>query len=497
MMHGQKKSDSLVVAAKSANKPTQVGAESMERRGEAKGNMVEQRTRRTQSRESVSQRLDHVRQRAKTKKKERFTALLHHVDIEMLTQAFYRLKRSAAVGVDGMPWVVYEQDLGANLVDLHQRIQSNTYRAKPSRRVYIPKPDGRKRPLGVASLEDKIVQGALVEVLNAIYEQDFVGISYGFRPGRGQHDALDALAVGIKRTKVNWILDADISRFFDTVSWKHLIRFLEHRIGDVRVIRLITKWLKAGFMEDGVVTVTTEGTPQGAVISPLLANIYLHYVFDLWAQQWRKRCARGNVMLIRYADDLVCGFEKADDAERFQEVLRERMGQFSLTLHPEKTRLLEFGRFAAVNRKKRGLPKPETFNFLGFTHICGRDRKGGFQLNRKSRRDRMRAKLLEVKADLKRLLHYSIPDQGKWLRQVVSGYFAYHAVPTNSRSLGAFRHHVVDLWRRTLQRRSQKDRTTWKRIAKIADAWLPKPHVLHPWPEVRFAANHPRWEPGA
>jgi group II intron reverse transcriptase/maturase len=438
-----------------------------------------------------------VRQRAKVKKKERFTALLHHVDTELLTHAFYGLKRSAAVGVDGMPWVVYEQNLGANLADLHQRIHSNAYRAKPSRRVYIPKPDGRKRPLGIASLEDKIVQGALVEVLNAIYEQDFVGISYGFRPGRGQHDALDALAVGITRTKVNWILDADISKFFDTVSWKHLIRFLEHRIGDVRVIRLIGKWLKAGYMEDGVVTETVEGTPQGAVISPLLSNIYLHYVFDLWAQQWRRRCAHGNVILIRYADDVVCGFEKAEDANCFLAALRERMGKFSLTLHLEKTRLLEFGRFAAANRKKRGLPKPETFNFLGFTHICDRSRKGGFQLKRKSRRDRMQAKLTEVKADLKRMMHYSIPDQGKWLRQVVSGYFAYHSVPTNSRSLGAFRHHVRDLWRRALKRRSQKDRTTWERITKIADAWLPKPRVLHPWPEARFIANHPRWEPGA
>jgi group II intron reverse transcriptase/maturase len=497
MMHGQKKSDSSVVAVKSANKPAQAGAESMERRGEAKGNTEELRMRRTQGRESVFRRLDRVRQRARHKKKERFTALLHHVDIDLLLHSFYGLKRSAAVGVDGMPWLVYEQDLGVKIADLHRRIHSNTYRAQPSRRLYIPKPDGRKRPLGIAALEDKIVQRALVEVLNAVYEQDFVGFSYGFRPERGQHDALDALAVGITRTKVNWILDADISRFFDTVSHKVLVRFLEHRIGDVRVIRLISKWLKAGFVEDGVVTAAEEGTPQGAVISPLLANIYLHYVFDLWANQWRKRHALGNMMLIRYADDIVCGFDKAYDAQSFQTALRKRMEEFFLSLHPEKTRLLEFGRFAAADRSKRGLAKPETFNFLGFTHICGRSLRGGFQLIRKSRRDRMRAKLAEVKVELKRRMHDSIPDQGKWLRQVVSGFFAYHAVPTNSKSLDAFRYHVVNLWRRTLRYRSQKDRTRWDRIARIADAWLPLPRVLHPWPGVRFAAKYPRWEPGA
>ncbi len=397
MMYGQEKSDSSIVAMKSANKPVQAGAELMEPRGEAKGNTEWLRMRRTQCRESVSQRLDRVRQAAKHKKKERFTALLHHVDTDLLLSAYLWLKRSAAAGVDGMTWADYEHDLEVNLVDLHRRIHSNTYRAKPSRRQYIPKPDGRQRPLGIAALEDKIVQRALVEVLNAIYEQDFMGFSYGFRPKRGQHDALDALAVGITRTKVNWILDADISRFFDTVSHEWLIRFLEHRIGDPRVIRLISKWLKAGFMEDGVVTATEEGTPQGAVISPLLANIYLHYVFDLWANQWRKRHALGHMILIRYADDIVVGFDNAYDAKRFQTALHKRMEQFSLSLHPEKTRLLEFGRFAAADRSQRGASKPETFNFLGFTHISGQTTQGGFQLKRKSRRDRMWAKLEEIK----------------------------------------------------------------------------------------------------
>jgi RNA-directed DNA polymerase len=497
MMYGHEKSDSSIVAMKSANKPVRAGAESMEPRGEAKGNTEWLRMRRTQCRESVSQRLDRVRQAAKHKKKERFTALLHHVDTDLLLASYLWLKRSAAAGVDGMTWADYEHDLEANLADLHRRIHSNSYRAKPSRRQYIPKPDGSQRPLGIAALEDKIVQRALVEVLNAIYEQDFMGFSYGFRPKRGQHDALDALAVGITRTKVNWILDADISRFFDAVSHKWLIRFLEHRIGDPRVIHLISKWLKAGFMEDGVVTATEEGTPQGAVISPLLANIYLHYVFDLWADQWRKRHALGHMILIRYADDIVVGFDKAYDARRFQMALHKRMEQFSLSLHPEKTRLLEFGRFAAANRTQRGTSKPETFNFLGFTHICGQDRKGGFQLKRKSRRDRVRAKLGEIKIELRRRMHHSIPEQGRWLRQVVSGFFAYHAVPTNSKSLSAFRHHVVNLWRRMLRYRSQKDRTRWDRIARIADAWLPPPRILHPWPTARFAAKYPRWEPGA
>ena len=417
--------------------------------------------------------------------------------IDLLLCAYFWLKRNAAAGVDGVTWSDYEDDLETNLADLHRRLHGNAYRAQPSRRQYIPKPDGRQRPLGIAALEDKIVQRAVVEVLNAIYEQEFVGFSYGFRPKRGQHDALDALAVGITRTKVNWILDADISRFFDTVSHDWLIRFLEHRIGDARVLHLISKWLKAGFMEDGSVTPSEEGTPQGAVVSPLLANIYLHYVFDLWANQWRKRHALGHMILIRYADDIVVGFDKAYDAKRFQTALCKRMAQFSLTLHPEKTRLIEFGRFAAVDRAQRGLSKPETFNFLGFTHICARNQQGGFLLWRKSRRDRMRAKLREIKDTLRRRMHHSIPQQGQWLRQVVGGFFAYHSVPTNSKSMSAFRHHVVNLWRRTLRYRSQKDRTRWDRIARIADAWLPQPRVLHPWPGVRFASNYPRWEPGA
>ena len=496
-MHGREKSDFAIVAMKPANKAGQPAAEWVERRAETEGNMVEPRTRRTLSRESVPQGLDRVRQVAKARKKERFTALLHHVSVDLLKDAYSWLKRNAAPGVDGVTWQDYAQDLEANIVDLHARIHRGAYRALPSRRKYIAKPDGRQRPLGIAALEDKIVQRALVEVLNVIYEEDFLGFSYGFRPKRGQHDALDALATAITRMKVNWILDADVSSFFDSVSHAWLVRFVEHRVGDPRVIRLLRKWLQAGVMEDGVITPTEAGTPQGAVASPLLANVYLHYVFDLWADRWRQHHAHGSVIFVRYADDIVCGFEHEADAQRFQTALQQRMEKFALSLHPDKTRLIEFGRFAATNRARRGLGKPETFTFLGFVHICGRSRTGLFQLKRKSRRDRMRAKLRAIKAELQRRMHEPIPQQGQWLGQVVRGYFAYHAVPTNVASLSAFRHHVENLWRRTLQRRSQKDRTTWERLARLAADFLPAPRILHPWPDARFAVTHPRWEPNA
>jgi group II intron reverse transcriptase/maturase len=453
--------------------------------------------RRTQSRESVSQGLDRVRKATQQKKKERFTALLHYVTVDRLADAFSSLKREVAPGVDGTTWQSYKQDLEANLTRLHEQVHRGTYRALPSRRRYIPKPDGRQRPLGIAALEDKIVQRAVVQVLNAIYEEDFLGFSYGFRPGRGQHDALDALAVGITSTKGNWIVDADIAGFFDAVSHEWLIRFVEHRVGDGRILRLIRKWLKAGVMEDGNLVPTEAGTPQGAVISPLLANIYLHYAFDLWADQWRKHHAKGQIIVLRYADDIVIGFQHERDAKRFMEEMRLRLEKFALSLHPEKTRLIEFGRYAARDRKARGLGKPETFHFLGFTHICSRSRRGVFQLKRQTRRDRMRARLRAIKEELRRRMHEPIPLQGKWLGHVVRGYFAYHAVPTNSRCLGAFRHYVVDLWRRSLAQRSQRDRTTWNRMAKLAAEFLPLPRILHPWPSVRFAVKHPRWEPGA
>jgi RNA-directed DNA polymerase len=507
MMHGHEKSDPAIVATKPVNKAEQpaaersaaepTAAEPVERRAGTKGNAGQQSTCRTQSRESVSQALERIREVARERKKERFTALFHHISSELLEEAFLELKEDAAPGVDRLTWKDYEADLERNTEDLHYRVQRGAYRALPSRRVYIPKPDGRQRPLAVAALEDKIVQRAVVALLNAIYEEDFLGFSYGFRPGRGTHDALDALSVGIVSKKVSYILDADIRSFFDEISQEWLIRFLQHRIGDRRIIRLIQKWLKAGILEDGVVSVSDRGTGQGSVISPLLANVYLHYALDLWAVRWRRREATGDMIIVRYADDFIVGFQHESDAQRFLDEMRERLRKFALSLHPEKTRIIEFGRFAAERRKGRGLGNPETFDFLGFTFICGKTRAGKFQLRRKTRRVRMQAKLRNIKEALRRCMHRPIPEQGNWLGQVVRGYFNYHAVPTNARALAVFRHHVTDLWRRTLRRRSHKARITWERMTQLADAWLPKPIILHPWPSERFAVTHPRWEPYA
>jgi group II intron reverse transcriptase/maturase len=410
----------------------------------------------------------------------------------MLRTAFYAMKRDAAPGVDGMMWETYEEDLDRRIEDLHGRVKRGAYRASPSRRSYIPKEDGSKRPLAVAALEDKIVQRATATVLSAIFEEDFLGFSYGFRPKRSQHDALDALIVGISSRKVNFILDADIRSFFTEVSQQWVVRFLEHRIGDTRILRLVQKWLRAGVLEDGIVTIEETGTGQGSVISPLLANVYLHYVFDLWAERWRRREATGDMIMVRYADDLVVGFQHENDARRFWDAMRERLREFSLSLHPDKTRLIEFGRFAAQHCKRRGPTKPETFKFLGFVLICGKSLRGDFQLKRKSRRDRMRIKLREIKEALRRRMHRPIPETGKWLAQIVAGYFAYHAVPTNGAAIAAFRYHVVILWHRQLCRRSQRARLVWTQMAKLADEFLPKPRILHPWPSVRFAVRHPR-----
>src|SRR5207237_6849747 len=463
-MHDQEKSDSGIVAGKPTNKAGRSAAESVEPRPETEGNADQRSTLRTQGRERVTQALGRVRQAARQRKKEKFTALLHHITVDTLRVAYDGLKRKAAPGVGGVTWEDYEADLEPRLADLHGRVHRGAYRPQPSRRTYIPKADGKQRPLAIAALEDKIVQGATVMVLNAIYEEEFLGLSYGFRPGRGPHDALDALVVGITSRKVNWILDADIQNFFGSVSREWLVRFLEHRIGDKRIIRLIQKWLRAGILEDGIVTVDDRGTGQGSGISPILANIYLHYCFDLWAERWRRQEARGDMIVVRYADDLVLGFEHEGDARRFLDAMHDRLGEFALSLHPDKTRLIEFGRFAANDRKLRGFGKPETFAFLGFTFICGRSRRGNFQLQRKTRRDRMRGKLRDIKAELRRRMHQPIPEQGKWLRQVVAGHFAYYAVPSNSRALSAFRHYVTDLWRRTLRRRSEKGGFTWERM---------------------------------
>ena len=502
MMHGHEKSDHAIVAVKPANKAEEPSAarpagephaaEPAEPRAGTEGNADQQSTRRTQCRESVSQAMERIRKVARERKKERFTALFHHISTDLLEEAFFELKENAAPGVDRVTWTDYEADLERNLEDLHDRVQRGAYRALPSRRVYIPKPDGRQRPIAVAALEDKIVQRAVVALLNAIYEEDFLGFSYGFRPGRGTHDALDALCVGIDSKKGSYILDADIRSFFDEISQEWLIRVLEHRIGDRRIIHLIQKWLKVGILEDGVVTVSDRGTGQGSVISPLLANIYLHYTVDLWAVRWRRHAATGDMIIVRYADDFIVGLQHEHDARRFLDEMRERLGEFALSLHPEKTRLIEFGRFAAERRKRRGLGKPETFNFLGFTFICGKTRAGKFQVQRKTRRDRMQEKLRKIKETLRRCAHHPIPAQGKWLGRVVSGYFNYHAVPTNFRALAAFRTEVAKRWRNVLIRRSQRHNLNWERMNCLLDDWLPKPRILHPWPDQRFAVSHPR-----
>src|SRR5215472_10541340 len=437
--------------------------------------------------------LRRVREAAKRDKRLRFTALLHHVSVALLMNSFYALKRGAAPGVDGLTWQEYETDLDKRLEDLHSRVHLGTYRALPSKRAYILKQDGRQRPLGIAALEDKIVQHAVGTVLNQIYEEDFLRFSYGFRPGRGTHDALDALSVGIMREKVNWVLDADIRDCFGSFSHEWMEKFVQHRIGDRRILRLIKKWLRAGVLEDGEWSETEKGTPQGSVISPLLCNVYLHYVFDLWVQHWRTHRVTGEVIVVRYADDMVLGFQRRAEAERFLQDWRERLRKFGLELHPDKTRLIEFGRFAADNRRQRGERKPETFNFLGFTHICGQSRKSGkFLVLRKTVRKRLLAKLKQVKDELRTRMHRPLAEVGKWLRRVVQGYFNYHAVPGNLASLQSFRLEVSKRWLRVLFRRSQKSRMNWKRMAALVEQWLPLPKILHPYPNLRFDAKHPR-----
>jgi RNA-directed DNA polymerase len=492
-MDVSRESDGPIVPKKRANKADLSAAESVEGRGSTKGNATETLLAPDSEPGKRGMGLWGVREAAKRDTKLRFTALLHHVTPELLLASYLALKRSAAPGVDGVTWQAYRRDLEERLTDLHRRVHRGAYRAQPSKRAWIPKADGRQRPLGIAALEDKIVQQAVKTVLEQIYEEDFLGFSYGFRPGRSCHNALDALWVGITHRKVNWVLDADIRGFFDNIDHEWLLKFLEHRIADRRILRLIRKWLKAGGSEDGQWSRTTVGTPQGSVISPLLANVFLHYVFDLWANQWRKRHAQGSVIIVRYADDFVMGFQDRGDAERFLRELRGRFEQFGLQLHPEKTRLIEFGRFAAERREKRGQGKPETFNFLGFTHCCGTTRKGAFTIKRKSIAKRMRAKLQEIKQQLRARMHNAVIEVGRWLRSVVQGWFNYHAVPGNSNSLDEFRTQVERLWLHTLRRRSQKGRKwTWGRMNRLARKWLPKARILHPYPSERLIVSNPR-----
>jgi group II intron reverse transcriptase/maturase len=471
--------------------PQQYGqppAESVEKRTVAEGNPEQATACGTQGLKSASSALDRVREAARRDAKQRFTNLLHHVKADLLRQAYGALKHDAKAGVDEVTWKEYGEGLEERLLDLQDRIQGGRYRAKPSKREWIPKPDGRQRPIGIASLEDKIVQKALVLVLQQIYEEDFLGFSYGFRPKRRQHNALDALYVAITRRKVSWVLDADIRGFFDTIEHSWLMKFVEHRVTDPRVLRLIRKFLRAGVSEDGQWSKTEVGTPQGSVISPFLANIYLHYVLDLWVHWWRRHHARGEVYIVRYADDFVLGFQYRSDARLFRIELHERLKKFGLDLHPEKTRLIEFGRFAAANREKRGEGKPETFDFLGFTHYCTKRRSdGSFTVRRKTIAKKMRAKLQEVRKDLRRKSCLPISIQGQWLRSVIRGHVYYYGVPGNSPALEAFRKQVVRSWLKALRRRSQKGRNlTWSRFKRWVEHWIPSVRIVHPYPDQRF-----------
>jgi RNA-directed DNA polymerase len=493
-MNAGRESDGWVVPAKCPNKGGCLSpAEGMEGSQPTKENTGQTTASQIQSWGNALDGLRRVREAAKRDKRLRFTALLHHGSVALLANSFYALKRQAAPGVDGLTWQEYETDLDKRLEDLHSRVHRGTYRARPSKRAYIPKPDGRQRPLGIAALEDKIVQHAVGAILNQIYEEDFLGFSYGFRPGRSAHNALDALSVGILRKKVNWVLDADIRDCFGSFSHEWMEKFLQHRIGDRRILRLIQKWLRAGVLEDGRWSETEKGTPQGSVISPLLCNVYLHYVFDLWVQHWRTQRITGEVIVVRYADDSVLGFQYRADAERFLREWRERLQKFGLELHPGKTRLIEFGRFAARDRKRRGEGKPETFNFLGFTHICGQSWKNGkFFVLRKTVRERLLAKLNQVKAALRVRMHQPLAEVGRWLKSVVQGYFNYHAVPGNLASLRSFRFEVRKRWLHVIRRRSQRSRMTWELMERFAAQWLPIPKILHPYPLMRFDAYHPR-----
>jgi group II intron reverse transcriptase/maturase len=486
MTNGRGKSDNSVVPKKPPNNvDVQPTAEVVEGRELAKGNSPDGNAFRTQSRGDASSAVERVRHAAREDRKQRFTALFHHVyNVDRLRAAYLALKRDASAGADGETWQHYGENLESNLVGLATRLKQGAYRASPVRRVHIPKPDGRQRPIGVPTLEDKIVQRAVVEVLNAIYEVDFLGFSYGFRPGRSQHNALDALAVGIRHKKVRWVLDADLRCFFDTVDHGWLVKFVERRIGDRRIVRLIQKWLAAGVLEDGTWTPSETGTVQGGSISPLLANLYLHYVFDLWVQQWRKTEARDDLIVVRYADDFIVGFVRKEDAVRFQQALRERLAKFKLELHPDKTRLIEFGALARHRWRTGEGPKPGTFDFLGFTHISGTSHKGTFVLRRKTIRKRMQAKLLEVKTELQHRMHDPISVQGRYLHAVVDGHCRYYGVPGNIGSLAAFRMIVVRLWCMTLRRRSQKHRLTWERMCRVADRWIPHARITRPWPNT-------------
>ncbi len=486
MLNGHRQSDGGIVPQKSPNNPQ--GAEGMEGRPSVKGNVQEHPSRRTQSRtEGMQKVLEHIGEAVRRKPEDKLTALYHHVyRVDHLREAYESLQKKAAPGVDGETWQHYGETLEANLADLSGRLARGAYRAQAVRRQYIEKADGRLRPLGIPALEDKIVQSVTGQILSAIWEREFIGFSYGFRPGRSAHKALDALTVGIESQRVNWVLDADIRGFFDTISHEWLVKFIEYRIRARRIVALILQWRRAGVLEDGQWKASEMGSPQGGLISPILSNIYLHYVFDQWAHQWRKRTGRGAVIIVRYADDFVVGFEHRSEAEQFQEGLVERLKKFNLELASEKTRLIEFGRFAATNRARRGESKPETFNFLGFTHLCSTTRKGRFVVKRQTMRKRVRAKLKAIKAGLRRRMHAPIPEQGQWLAALLRGHYQYSGVPFNSAALWSFYYRIQRLWQNTLRRRSQKGKATWERVVRLSEKWLPHPKICHPYPLQRL-----------
>lgn len=491
-MNGRRKSDRRIVPRKPPNKGSGApgSAEGVEGRRRVEGNPSQRPSHRTQSRARLREELRRIRQAARRNKEERFTALWHHVyDVDRLRAAYFALNRKGSPGVDRVTWAQYGEDLEGHLADLSERLRRGAYRAKAVERAYVPKRDGRQRPIGKPTLEDKIVQRAFAEVVGAVYEADFLGFSYGFRPGRNAHNALDALSVGITTRKVNWVLEADIRGFFDAIDHEWLLKFLQHRIADPRVLRQVRRWLRAGVVEGTEWTAQTEGTPQGGSVSPLLGNVYLHYVFDLWAHRWRGREASGEVIIVRYADDFVLGFQYEWEARRFLAELIERFRAFGLELHADKTRLIRFGRFAAAQRQERGHGKPETFDFLGFTHVCATNRQGRFVVRRRTQRSRVRGKLGEVKSALRRRSHHPVPEVGHWLAAVLRGHYAYYGVPHNYQAMSNFRHQVTRHWFATLRRRSQRTRVTWERMNRLATRWLPRPQITHPYPEQRLCVT--------
>jgi RNA-directed DNA polymerase len=481
------KSDEGIVPKKHA-KTWVTPVERVEGRPEAKGKSTARNTSPAQKGKDVATTLRWIGERAKSKPEEQLTNLLNHIKAPLLKEAYQRLRKDAAPGVDDVTWQEYGERLGERLCDLEGRIHRGSYHPQPVRRVHIPKGDGRTRPLGIPTLEDKLVQQAVRMVLEPIYEAMFVGLSYGFRPGRSQHDALDALAVAIGKKKVSWVLDADIRSYFDTIDHGWLQKFLEHRIGDTRMVRLIMKMVRAGVMEDGELHEVQEGAPQGGSVSPLLSNIYLHYVFDLWVIDWRRKQARGEMYAVRYADDFVMAFQHEQDARAAHQSVGERFAKFGLELHSEKTRVLEFGRFARGNRERRGLGKPETFDFLGFTHIVSTSREGKFQLKRRTSRKKRQAKLVALTEECRRRRHDAVTVQHAWLSSVLEGHYRYYAVPTNYRALGQYCRAAAHIWHRSLQRRSQRAGWTGAKWSSFEERFpLPSPRICHPWPEQRFA----------